>query len=334
MSAVVYSDLLIAVAQPGYGHIAGEAPGIVTIDNVPGRAEVDLLRRVDHVWLRRQYSGGAGTYRFTAIPLDVEYDVIARDITGIWDDVIVGRVLPFKPLRITGDAPAFIEGAFYRYDYVIAGGEGPYSFTLSGALPAGLELVTTGSSVAIEGTVSVGAVAASWTIEAEDARGTIAVVEDSSAPSAGFRYFRLTIPVYRFAGTVGSSGDTRISEFQIFEDATKYPVSGHSASASTVYSTFNAINAFDGVTGDSSRWISQNVGGTHWLQLDLGAGVSIMPTMCRIAPDSLGGSSHHPVDFLIEGSNSGVFAGEQSLLYSATGLTSGWGNSTLREFIF
>src|SRR5690606_38053514 len=102
MTARVLADPLIASRSPAYGFNAGEHPeGIVTHDNVPGRAHVDLLVRSDHGWARRTISAADGTYRFSALPLEEEYDVIGRDLSGIYADVIVSRVRPYAPPRIS-----------------------------------------------------------------------------------------------------------------------------------------------------------------------------------------------------------------------------------------
>jgi hypothetical protein len=139
VSVVVYSDPMIAIAQPGYGYVAGESPGIVTIDNVPGRAAVDLLRRSDHVWLRRQYSQSNGTYRFSTIPLGVEYDIIGRDLTNTWGDVIVSRVQPYAPPQISNASLAFAAGnpATTQMAALYGGAELTWSIDV---LPPGLSL--------------------------------------------------------------------------------------------------------------------------------------------------------------------------------------------------
>ena len=162
------------------------------------------------------------------------------------------------------------------------------------------------------------------------------------------RYFRLTITKFKYNGTdnpAGTSGDVRISELQLFVGATKYPTSAMTgpsspsplvASASTTSGSFPPYEAFNNVTGDSSRWISTTSGAPQWLQIDLGAGNEILPDSVKIAPDgavSIGGG-YFPVDFKIEGSNTGLFTGEQQTFYSATGLDTGWANNTLRTFTF
>lgn len=173
-------DLGFAVVTgASLGVIAGEAPGIVTIDNVPGRAEIDLFRRSDRAWLRRQFSMDNGTYRFSGLALGVLHDLVARDVTGTWDDVIAGRVSPFVPVRIAGDAPNAEPGIAYSYAYAISGGEPPYTIRLIGSLPTGMTLETTETTVSISGAAVIGASDATFAIEVEDVRGAIASLTDT-----------------------------------------------------------------------------------------------------------------------------------------------------------
>ena len=163
----------------GTGVIAGEGTGIVTIDNVPGVALVDLFVRETNVWIRRTVSRYDGTYRFSGLPMDILYNVIARDLSDMWEDVIVGRVAPFVPVTITGNAPDASVGGAYSYPYEISGGQPPYAITLVGSLPSGLTLVTTETTASISGNAVIGASDSTFTIEVEDVRGAIASLTDT-----------------------------------------------------------------------------------------------------------------------------------------------------------
>lgn len=126
------------------GYIAGEAPdGIVTLNNVPGTAVVDLLRRADRTWLRRELSRGDGTYRFQAVPLGHEYDIIGQDPTGELADVIVGRVQPYAPPQVTNASLTFTVGVPATTQMTSQYGHAPIVWTID-ALPAGLSMSTTG----------------------------------------------------------------------------------------------------------------------------------------------------------------------------------------------
>lgn len=77
------------------GYIAGELPdGLLTVNSVPGSREILLMHRftrqvVDYTW-----SDTNGTYKFRDLPVDEEFDVIARDWQRAWGDVIAYAVKP------------------------------------------------------------------------------------------------------------------------------------------------------------------------------------------------------------------------------------------------
>ena len=146
MSAVLLdpaADILSARVSV-YGIVAGELPdGVVTLDNVPGRAMIDLLRRVDHAWMGRTISRSDGTYRFLGLSLGVQYDIIGRDLFDVWDDVIVGRVQPYAPPQITTPALAFTVGNPATTQMAAQYGGEPFTWSAD-ALPPGLALSTSG----------------------------------------------------------------------------------------------------------------------------------------------------------------------------------------------
>ena len=177
MSIMLVDAPVMAVTSPNFAEIAGEAPGIVTLDNMPGRAIVDLLRRSDHAWLRREYSRDDGTYRFRGVAAGIEHDLIGIDLSGTWDDVIVGRILPFVPVRISGGAILIITGHAISYGHAVTGGEGPYTYqVVSGGLPLGLAMdpetgFISGVASGPEGTYV-------WEVEVTDGRGAMASAVD------------------------------------------------------------------------------------------------------------------------------------------------------------
>ena len=145
MAVLILNVTPINVPAPGVGYIAGELPdGIVTLDNVPGRAFVDLLRRADHAWLRREVSRDDGMYLFAGLSLGVEYDLIGVDMTNVWDDVIVSRVQPYAPPQITTASLAFTAGMPSTVAMASQYGTGPMAWTAD-TVPPGLVLAGTGA---------------------------------------------------------------------------------------------------------------------------------------------------------------------------------------------
>jgi hypothetical protein len=70
----------------------------------------------------------------------------------------------------------------------------------------------------------------------------------------------------------------------------------------------------------------------QWISLDLGAGNAISPTALKLCPDSAA-ASDYPISFLFQGSNTGAFAGEETVLYTASNYF-GWVPNTFSTFTF
>lgn len=141
---ILDTSALVVIANPALGYIAGESPdGIVTLDSVPGRAVLDLFVRSTNLWIRREVSRLDGTYRFDALTLGVQYDIIGRDITDTWGDVIVGRVEAYAAPAITTPTLTFIAGTPAATQMAAQYGTGPMTWSIS-ALPPGLSLSASG----------------------------------------------------------------------------------------------------------------------------------------------------------------------------------------------
>lgn len=77
------------------GYIAGEVPdGLVTVNSVPGSREVLLFHRLTRQIIDYTWSASNGTYRFNDLPVDEEFDVVARDYQRAWGDVIAYAIKP------------------------------------------------------------------------------------------------------------------------------------------------------------------------------------------------------------------------------------------------
>lgn len=79
----------------GAGYIAGEAPsGLVTVNSVPGARYVEVRHRATSTVVDVVFSASDGSYRVNGLDPLQEFDVIGRDWTGTYNDVIVSRVFP------------------------------------------------------------------------------------------------------------------------------------------------------------------------------------------------------------------------------------------------
>lgn len=316
MTVTIIYPNITSVAGVGAGKISGDPPGGVTIDNVSARAEVLLFRRNDSKLLRRLVSHSDGSYSFDGLEIGVEYDLVARDLHGLWDDVIAGRILPFKPLSLAGGASGCAVGVPYTYSYTASGGEPPYTFALTGSLPAGLSLSTDG---VISGTPLSGAAPSSFTVTVTDARSASASFDDFIGLGAPRKFWRLSIS----AGN--GNNNTSIWEMRIRASPGSSNLAvGGTAFANTEYSgTFAASKAFDSNLG--TRWAAQGSNPfPHIIGYELPAAAIV--DQIELVSESSGGDA--PRDFVVQSSADGASWSDE---WTVTGQT-GWANSETRVF--
>lgn len=89
-------------AQRGY--LAGEQDpdedagvGLLTVNAVPSAREIEVRHRLTRTVVATTVSGTDGTWQVPDLPSQDEYDIIARDHAGVYEDVIVGGQLPYVP---------------------------------------------------------------------------------------------------------------------------------------------------------------------------------------------------------------------------------------------
>lgn len=87
------------------GYLAGEQDpdedagvGLVTVNGSPGARRVEVRHRVTRIVVATVFSGADGTWQVPDLPSLDEYDIIARDHAGVYEDVIVGGQLPYVPV--------------------------------------------------------------------------------------------------------------------------------------------------------------------------------------------------------------------------------------------
>lgn len=87
----------------GQGYIAGELDpdpegidGIVTVSDAPAAREIEIRDRKTRRVVVVGFSNADGTYRFDGLNPDIEFDVIARDWSRTYTDVIQPAIKP-KP---------------------------------------------------------------------------------------------------------------------------------------------------------------------------------------------------------------------------------------------
>lgn len=84
------------------GYLAGEQDpaedpgvGLLTVNSVPSAREIEVRHRLTRAVVATTFSGADGTWRVDDLPGQEEYDIIARDHTGTYEDVIIGGQLPY-----------------------------------------------------------------------------------------------------------------------------------------------------------------------------------------------------------------------------------------------
>lgn len=162
----------------GPGFVAGTPPGLVTVSGAPARRLVLVFERVSRLCVAQAWSATNGTYRVDNLDPSTAVDLVARDYTNTWEDVIVSRVLPVRYLLSAAgafsadDATNTLAGTI-----AIAGGVPPLTISVSaGTAPTGITFGLTAASaqqsarvLGAAGATTVGAY--SWTLRVTDADG-------------------------------------------------------------------------------------------------------------------------------------------------------------------
>jgi hypothetical protein len=86
------------------GYLAGEQDpegdpgvGLLTVNAVPSGREIEVRHRLTRTVVATTFSAADGTWQVPDLPSLDEYDIIARDHAGVYEDVIVGAQLPYVP---------------------------------------------------------------------------------------------------------------------------------------------------------------------------------------------------------------------------------------------
>jgi hypothetical protein len=168
----------------GQGFIGGILPpGGVTSNGAAAAREVEVRARDSRIVVATTFASSTGAFRVdqlavgtTAAP--VLYDVIGRDYTGTYEDVIVSRVQPV-PYAMSSSGAFDINDTDNTLDdsIQIAGGVPALSVSIaSGTAPTGVTfaLVAANANVAARQIVATGTASSgsyTWTLRITDADG-------------------------------------------------------------------------------------------------------------------------------------------------------------------
>lgn len=124
----------------GAGYIAGEPPGLVTVNGVPAAREIELRHRAARVVIATTFSAADGTYRIDGVDPAQEFGIIGRDWAGIYNDTITARVRP-EPYAIQSMTGSFVANNSARTlgsAVDIFGGERHVVSVVAGTAPPGI----------------------------------------------------------------------------------------------------------------------------------------------------------------------------------------------------
>ncbi len=290
------------------------------------------------------------------------------NFVGYLDEFRVSEELLYGPVNYSlatgpfadADGPVTLSGGFGRdgsRTVFLNGILSAQAFGLPSVLSSGITLVSIFEGAL--GTPGVSVEASLSGVVSSEAFGSLSVADSTinlvgitSAEAVGsvtvdaasltaFRFWRLNLIQWATAGVVGSGSgtDVRVGDLAYFVGTTEYPptnmldnVTPSPYVASVSDSSYGiAANCFNKDSSDAQRWISNASGGPHWITLDVGTPLEF--TSFKISPDGAASSGYYPVDFNVTASNTGSFTGEEVTKFSATGITTGWVNNTLRTFI-
>lgn len=86
------------------GYLAGEQDpdedagvGLLTVNAAPSGREIEVRHRFTRRLVATTFSASDGTWQVPDLPSLDEYDIIARDYAGVYEDVIIGGQLPYVP---------------------------------------------------------------------------------------------------------------------------------------------------------------------------------------------------------------------------------------------
>ena len=119
----------------GDGYISGTAPGIVTVDGAPAGRQILLFERGTAQCAGETWSNPIdGTYMFDRLNPELEFDLIARDYTRTYSDVVIPAILPW-PYSMSvfprhSALPFYIPTSPFTWTYRIAGGSPPYTINV------------------------------------------------------------------------------------------------------------------------------------------------------------------------------------------------------------
>lgn len=297
----------------GDGYIAGESPGLVTIDGSPASVELELRDRETRELVKVTQSELDGTYRFDNLNIYREYDIIARDPSRTYKDIVAPAIRPKVDYIYTVSKWKHHHLLNVDFQTIVNGGTPPYTVVSStDRIEATIDennLLSVHSDV-------FGAYTR-FTLTITDSNDETLVLTGAVNPAVNplqpmYTGDAVTVrlaefaPMWRVLFTQNNGAPTPhaiiICELEMAEYAGGPNLCvGGSPFATSSYnlSGWNLAEAFDGIkTGDTNGWVSNEHSATAALGYNFPSGVSINEV--RITTRGIAVQTEAPRDFAVQ----------------------------------
>lgn len=167
----------------GPGYIAGYSPGLVTVNGSATSRSVEVRHRATRLVVNVAFSASDGSYFAGGLDPAQEFDLIARDHSGTYNDVIVARVrpVPYEVQSVTGaftansaahtlDGKLDVSGGMPAFTVAVTSGTAPPGLTFSVIVGTPPTYAAVGRYVVASGTTSAGTY--TWTLTVTAANGS------------------------------------------------------------------------------------------------------------------------------------------------------------------
>lgn len=317
----------------GDGYIAGESPGLVTIDGSPASVELELRDRETRELVKVTQSELDGTYRFDNLNIYREYDIIARDPSRTYKDIVAPAIRPKVDYVYIVSKWKHYHLLTVDFQTVVNGGTPPYTVESS---TDRIEATIDDNLLSVHSDI-LGA-RTRFTLTITDSNGETLVLSGTVDPIVNpFQ------PIYaggvanvRFAGDAtmwrifisdAFHNNTAICEIEMYdsiESTTNLCVGGLATSDISYDSTWTPEKAFDGIKTGDQGWSA--VGSLpHWIAYEFPEAVDVIKIQLTHRSNN---NQYMPRVFVVQKSNNGI---DWTDVWSITDTTP-WSYNETREY--
>lgn len=309
-----------SIALGGTGYIAGNLPGVLTVDGSPATRPIELrMREGNRGIIDRTWSNPInGTYMFKDLNPNVQFDLVARDEPNyIYNDIIVGKLWPWTDyeMHMHGVAPPATLATNFTRVYELTGGTLPYSISSSSVIPPNVTVDLDGRFLTLSSTGDLGVDLDLIIEDSSTLTKTISITSLDSISGVTARAFRVYITQRSNGGATGTTASGYVNICMNLctfaggpnicnNPGTNDAVPGSSGGQSSQYSAeYNALNGFKYPRGYPGLWHTTNQAGPWWAYFDFGAGNTRTVRELVISPQNTLPNDRTPYDFIFQSSD-------------------------------